>query len=522
MIRFNIRINNLSFSYDKPYKEIFEGVNLEINYNWKTVIVGKNGRGKSTLLKLIKGELECQRGSIVAEREFLYFPYEVNDMDIRVIDLIKDIAGPYRDYEKKIEEYLNIGSDEGLVRYGEVEEEYRSIGGYELENKIEIELNKLNLSKNLLKVSYGTLSGGEKTKVQLLAFFINNNTFPLLDEPTNHLDILGRKVIAEYLSTKEGFICISHDSNFLDRIGDHIIDIDDKRGIKISNSKFSNYFDERSNMEMREREKNIELKKSIKAKLVSFDEKKSWSMNKEKEVSSSFDKGFVSARAARLMQKAKNVERRLNREIEEKEELVKKFEKEYEIKFIYEKNLVKEILRVDNLNISYGEKTIIDKLSFKLLEGERIAIVGKNGSGKSSILRKIDEGLDGIYLDNRMTYSLINQEIIYGKISLREHLYREKIDYKEFGRFLASFDMRGEVLDRSLDEFSQGEKRKIALAKSIFSKAHFYLWDEPLNFLDYKEIDKVKKAILKYKPTMIFVEHNLDFVNSVATKIIEL
>ncbi len=512
----------MSFFYDKPYKEIFENINLEIDYKWKTVIVGKNGRGKSTLLKLIKGELKSQKGSIDAHRKFLYFPYEVEDKSIKVINLIKDIAGPYREYEKKIEEYLNLGSDEGLVKYGEVEEKYRSIGGYEVENRIEIELNKLNLSKELLGLSYETLSGGEKTKVQLLAFFINNNTFPLLDEPTNHLDILGRKVIAEYLSTKEGFICISHDSNFLNKIGDHIIDIDDKRGIKISKSKFSNYFEERNNMEKKEKEKNEELKKSIKAKIDSFDEKKSWSMNKEKEVCGAFDKGFVSARAARLMQKAKNVERRLSKEIEEKEELVKKFEKEYEIKFIHEKNLVKEILRVDNLNISYGDKQVINNLSFNLSEGERIAIIGKNGAGKSSILKKVNEGVEGVFLDKRMKYSLINQEIIYGKISLREHLYNEKIDYKEFGRFLASFDMRGEILERNLDEFSQGEKRKIALAKSIFSRAHFYLWDEPLNFLDYKEIEKLKKAILKYQPTMIFVEHNLDFVNSVATKIIEL
>ena len=523
MIIDKIIIKNLGFAYDIPYKVIFDGIDLEIDDTWKTVIVGKNGRGKTTLLDLIRGKLKNHSGTISFDKNYSYFPFEVENHDLKLMDLIKDIIGPFREYEKEIEFLLKEGSEKSLELYGELEEKYRILGGYEIESLIEKEFFHLDLGPSHLKMPYSTLSGGEKTKVKLLSLFLKKDSFPLLDEPTNHLDILARKTVAKYLKDKKsGFICISHDSKFLDEIGDHIIDIDDKRGIKLRKAKFSDYFRDRENLEISEKDQNNRLKLEINKKMESFREKTDWSFEAEDKKSGAFDKGFMGAKAARLMKKAKNLEKRLNNDIQEKKSLVQNFEKEYELKFNIEGKLPKELLRVVDLEILYNKRQVVSKLNFNICHGERVAIVGANGSGKTSILRAIINKEKSIYFGNGVKTSYIMQELSYEEKTLKDYLYDLGIDDKEFGRVLASFDLRGEVLNRSLLDFSGGEKRKIALAISIFSKSNFYIWDEPLNFLDFNEIQKLQRAILQYKPTILFVEHDENFVNTVATRIIKL
>ena len=198
--------------------------------------------------------------------------------------------------------------------------------------------------------------------------------------------------------------------------------------------------------------------------------------------------------------------------------MVENFEKNYEIKFFESKTKVKNFLRIDKLNISFGEKNIVENFSLDVERGDRIALIGSNGCGKSSIIKKIIEN----FYSSQIKISYIEQEIFYENEILKDYLIRQKIDLSEFGRFLASFDMRGEVLYKNLLEFSQGEKRKIALALSIYSKSDFYIWDEPLNFLDLDLIEKLEEAILRDKPTILFVEHDINFVEKIATKIIKL
>ena len=274
-------------------------------------------------------------------------------------------------------------------------------------------------------------------------------------------------------------------------------------------------------MEKKELEKNENLKREIKKKTESFREKYDWSFKAEKEKSTStaavVDKGYIGARAASLMKKAKNLEKRLLKDIDDKKSLVENFEKNYEIKFFQSNTKAQVFLKIDKLNISFEGKNIVENFSLDVLKGERIALIGPNGCGKSSVIKKIIEN----FYSSQIKISYIEQEIFYENEILKDYLLKQNIDLSEFGRFLASFDMRGEVLYRNLLEFSQGEKRKIALALSIYSKADFYIWDEPLNFLDLDLIEKLEEAILRDKPTMIFVEHDRNFVEKVATKIIK-
>lgn len=519
MIIDKIIIKNLEFSYDFPYKTIFEGLNLEIDKNWKTVLTGKNGRGKTTLLKLIGGEIENYNGEIINKGTFSYFPYEVNDESLEVRILLKDLAGNFFQMEKLIEKYLQEDSEEALIKYGEVEEIYRNSGGYEIDAIIEKEIMDIGLNLDILDKKYQILSGGEKTKIKLIALFLQNDKFPLIDEPTNHLDIFGREIVAKYLKMKnKGFICVSHDEKFLNEIGDHIINIHNRSTVEIKKAEFSNFRNEKKLREEKEFEKNETLKKEIKKKTESFREKCDWSFEAEDKKSGAFDKGFMGAKAARLMQRAKNLEKRLLKDIDDKKSLVENFEKNYEIKFFESKTKVKNFLKIDKLNISFGEKNIVENFSLDVERGDRIALIGSNGCGKSSIIKKIIEN----FYSSQIKISYIEQEIFYENEILKDYLIRQKIDLSEFGRFLASFDMRGEVLYKNLLEFSQGEKRKIALALSIYSKSDFYIWDEPLNFLDLDLIEKLEEAILRDKPTILFVEHDINFVEKIATKIIKL
>ncbi len=522
MIIDKIIIKNLEFSYDFPYKTIFEGLNLEIDKTWKTVLTGKNGRGKTTLLKLIGGEISNFYGEIISKGTFSYFPYEVNDESLEIRTVLKDLAGNFFQMEELIEKYLQEGNEDALIKYGEVEEIYRNSGGYEIESIIEKEILDIGLSLDILDKKYQVLSGGEKTKIKLIALFLQKDKFPLIDEPTNHLDIYGREIVAQYLKGKnKGFICVSHDENFLNEIGDHIINIHSRRGIEVKKAEFSNFRNEKKREEKKELEKNENLKREIKKKTESFREKYDWSFKAEKEKSTStaavVDKGYIGARAASLMKKAKNLEKRLLKDIDDKKSLVENFEKNYEIKFFQSNTKAQVFLKIDKLNISFEGKNIVENFSLDVLKGERIALIGPNGCGKSSVIKKIIEN----FYSSQIKISYIEQEIFYENEILKDYLLKQNIDLSEFGRFLASFDMRGEVLYRNLLEFSQGEKRKIALALSIYSKADFYIWDEPLNFLDLDLIEKLEEAILRDKPTMIFVEHDRNFVEKVATKIIK-
>ena len=235
-----INIIDLSFSYSSPYRVVFDKLNLEIDRNWKTIVFGKNGRGKTTLLNLIEGKLTKDSGKIICDCNFVSFAFNKKlEATIIVLDVIKDNLGKYREYEKLMASYLEDFNDDNIHKYGELLEKYIKIDGYNLEFKIEKELEKLNLSKGILNQEYTTLSGGEKTKIQLISLFLDKKNFPLIDEPTNHLDIDTRKIVGEYLKKQtSGFLCISHDREFLNLVGNHVVHLHNKREAKIHKTTF--------------------------------------------------------------------------------------------------------------------------------------------------------------------------------------------------------------------------------------------------------------------------------------------
>ncbi|HAX73155.1 MAG TPA: Lsa family ABC-F type ribosomal protection protein, partial [Firmicutes bacterium] len=378
-----IYFKEVEFHYEGTHLNIFEHLNLEIDTAWKTGIVAKNGRGKSTLLNLIQGELKPTRGEIISELETCLFPMHIQKTDESVLNVIKTCIGPIRKYECIMEDYMNGTVSEAV--YLEALEHYIELGGYELEYLIEKEFNLIGLSPNLISRAYQTLSGGEQTKVQIVALFLKQNTFVLLDEPTNHLDINGVQVLGEYLNKKDGFIVVSHHRDFLDQCINHVVSIT-KAGIHIEQGDYSSWeynYDLKKGFEQAKREK---IETDIKRLEKTAAQKRNWSQAKEKQKIGAGDKGYIGHKAAKLMKRALSVENRLDKQIEEKKTLIQYRERTPNIKFSKLDNIEK-ILDVTHLKVGYADDIIIDDFTFAVRKGDRLAITGRNGSGKSTLIK---------------------------------------------------------------------------------------------------------------------------------------
>jgi len=298
-----IIFSSVSFHYDSPYYQVFEDVNLRIDLNWRTGLIGRNGCGKTTLLKLLTGSLLPTKGNVIKNCTFFYFPYNNIRANLKTLDLIKDSIAPYRKWELEMETSLKNGDEKSLVIYSDLLEHYKDQRGYEIEGRIEKEFKLLGMNTDLLSRDFYTLSSGEQTRSLILSLFLKKNSFPLIDEPTNHLDMKGRIILADYLSNKRGFIIVSHDRYFLDLCIDHVISIN-KSNITVNKG---NYFSWKENFDLQEEYEKREkknLEKEVKTLLRAERKRKLWAFKKEDEKCTHADKGFIGHRAAKLMKRA--------------------------------------------------------------------------------------------------------------------------------------------------------------------------------------------------------------------------
>ncbi len=227
-----------------------------------------------------------------------------------------------------------------------------------------------------------------------------------------------------------------------------------------------------------------------------------------------------------MMKKAKCTEKRKEKAIDDKKKLLKNIERADNLKIHPQNYLKTKYINIDNLSISYGENKLFDGLSFTVNEGDRVALRGKNGCGKSSIIKLIlGEDIDytgNVNIGNKLTMSYISQDTSHLKGSFKEYVESEAIDESLFRAILAKLDFNPNSIDKDLSELSAGQKKKVLIAKSLSQKSNLYIWDEPLNYIDIISRMQIEKLILEYKPTMIFVEHDYMFNENVATKLIQL
>lgn len=520
-----ISVNNLTFGYEGSYENIFENTSFEIDTDWKLGFIGRNGRGKTTFLKLLMGKLKYT-GSITASTKFEYFPFEV-DLSLSTLEATRNSIAPYSVWEAEMNECIKEKSESSMLRYGEILDLYVINDGYIIDELIEKEIRKLDVSIEVLTRPFNTLSNGEKTKVMLAALFLKKNNFLLIDEPTNHLDMEGRKCVAEYLNSKKGFILVSHDRHFLDSTVDHILSIN-KSNIDVQKGNYSSWQENKTKQDNYEINQNEKLKKEINQLEGSFRRTAGWSdkIEKSKIGEHSPDRGFIGHKAAKMMKRAKSIERRKENSIEEKKQLLKNLEKYDSLKVIplnYYKNT---LISFDKLHVSFNDRTVIDGISFMVNQGDRVALRGKNGSGKSTILKILTgENKDyagDINIGSNLNISYVPQDTSFLNGSFRNFIINENIDESIFRTLLSKLDMDSDDFSKNLEELSEGQKKKVLIAKSLSQSAHIYIWDEPLNFIDVYSRIQIEELIKTFEPTMIFVEHDLMFNENIATKVVEL
>ena len=489
-----ISVSNLTFGYDGSYNNIFIDVSFDIDTDWKLGLIGRNGKGKTTLLKLLEGKYEY-KGKISKNVDIDYFPFEIKNKQRMAIEIVNEIAINAEEWE--------------IIK----------------------ELNLLNTNTEILYRNFNLLSGGEQVKILLISLFLKGSNFLLIDEPTNHLDVETRNNIVEYLKKKKGFILVSHDREFLDKVVNHIISINNTN-IEIQQGNFSSWkenYDRQNNFEIMQNEK---LQKDIKKLEIAAKNTAKWSNEAEKRKSKKYndetyiDRGYEGHKAAKIMKTSKVMEQKIGKAMDEKTNLLKNIDRNDKLKIIPLKTNRNPLIFIKDLQIKYNDKKIFKPISLEVNNGDKIAIIGKNGVGKSSILKLIlgeklqYDGNIKLVNDLKISYVSQNTENLKGKLKL--FAQENKIDESIFKAMLIKMGLSQKDFETDIQNMSEGQKKKILIAKSISEQANIYIWDEPLNYIDILTREQIEESILKYNPTIIFVEHDERFVKKIATKIITI
>lgn len=505
-----IRVSNLTFYYDGSYEDVFRDVSFELDTKWKLGLIGRNGRGKTTLLKLLQRQMEYL-GTISANVEFDYFPYEIKDKTKTTIEIVEEIFPDYEFWE--------------LCR----------------------EWSYLKGAEDVWYRPFETLSNGEQTKVQLAVLFLRQNHFLLIDEPTNHLDMDAREAVCNYLNRKTGFILVSHDRSFLDGCIDHVLAIN-KNNLEVAQGNFSTWWENKCRRDAFELAENEKRKKEIRRLSASAEQAKSWADAVErtkigkkamKNGQKIAERAYIGEKSKRMQQRRKNLESRREKELEEKSKLLKNVESKEELRVIPAEHHKEILLSAENLSLFYGERQVCREISFTVRAGDCLALAGANGSGKSSVLAAVLQAagyaapsgtqngrelcIQGkLECAPGLIVSYVPQDTAFLKGSLEALIAEEKIDGTLFLQFLRKLDFSRSDFDRPMEYYSAGQRKKVLLARSLCQRAHVYIWDEPLNYIDLFSRMQLEELIVKCRPALMLVEHDRTFVENTGAHIVRL
>ncbi len=492
-----ISVQNLTFGYDGTPELLFENVSFQIDTDWRLGFVGRNGRGKTTFLRLLQGKYEY-RGTISAPMDFDYFPFPVTDESAEAGELIGELCPELPRWR--------------LLR----------------------EMAQLELEEGTLCRPFSTLSNGERTKLLLATLFGRENRFLLIDEPTNHLDLHGREVLSRYLGTKKGFILVSHDQAFLDGCVDHVLSIN-RATVEVQKGNCSTWLAERKRQDEYELARNAKLKKEISRLEQTAREKAAWADRSEREkigfdptkVEKSMDRrAYLGAKSKKANKRSKAIAGRQEAAIEEKSALLKNLEKADALRLPCLDYRSEVLAELREATVDHGEGPIFLPVSFTIRRGDRLRLAGPNGAGKTSLLRLLTgeaKPAGGtLRLGSGLVISCLPQDMGGLSGSVTDYAERYGLDRTMFLTFLRKLDFPRAQFEKPMESFSMGQKKKVLVARSLCEPAHLYLWDEPLNYIDLLSRGQIEDLLLESRPTILFVEHDRCFCERVATGTVEL
>lgn len=517
-----IELNKIKKNYG--LKNILDGFSLELKTGERVALIGQNGSGKSTILKIIAKQESVDSGTINirngAKIGILNQIYENEKEDISVEKFL------YKSFEEilKVEKELNkletqmsteVNADklEKIINeYGRMQERFSLMGGYEIQERFNKICSRFYINKELLKQSYNLLSGGEKTRVNLAKLLLTQPEILLLDEPTNHLDIHSLEFLEELILKYKGTVLIvSHDRYFLDKVINKTVLLENgKENIYYGNYSYFLKEDERRTLAQFENYKNQQKQ-----------------IEKMKESILTLRKFGDLAGNEIFFKRAKNIEKRLEKmEIIDRVDLNKK---SLDLKFNIKKRSGNDVLKLENVEKKFEQKVIFKDANLTLNYGEKAALIGKNGSGKSTLIKMIlgqDTNFQGeLKLGTSIKIGYISQNIIFEdneKTVLDYFLEGNNLSETEARSKLAKYGFRQENAFKRIGKLSGGEKVRIILMKLIQKDINFLILDEPTNHIDIDTREILEEALKEYKGTVLFVSHDRFFINAIANRVLNI
>jgi len=500
-------------------KKVLEHISFHIEDYEKAAIVGINGAGKTTLLRIIMGEMQADDGSVTLSRDKTMGYLAQNgavDTANTIYDELLSVKQDLVNLEKKIRECeISMQSQEGarletlMKQYADLTHAFEMGDGYAYRSELVGVLKGLGFTEEEFSKSVATLSGGQKTRVALGKLLLQKPDLIILDEPTNHLDMNSIAWLETYLTNYKGaVIIVSHDRYFLDRIAVKIIEIDQTKATVFTGN-YSDYAVKKEQLRAAamnaylNQQREIRHQEEVIEKLRSF--------NREKSI-----------------RRAESREKMLDKiEVLEKPKEVRA---DMRLKLTPRIISGNDVLTVEHLSKSYGSQLLFQNVSFEIKRGEHVAVIGDNGTGKTTLLKILNQLVpadSGVFrLGAKVEIGYYDQEhhVLHGEKTLFEEISDDypTLTNTEIRNTLAAFLYTGDDVFKKIDDLSGGERGRVSLAKLMLSNANFLILDEPTNHLDILSKEILEDALNSYEGTVLYVSHDRYFINRTAHRILDL
>nr|WP_325184915.1 ABC-F family ATP-binding cassette domain-containing protein [uncultured Oscillibacter sp.] len=513
-----IQVNALVKSFEVG-KNVLDGLTFQIDQGERVGLLGKNGAGKTTLFKILTGELDHDEGTVTigtGRRVGLISQIPVYPAGYTVEDVLRSAFARLTKLAEEME--LLAGrmaageSDPALLRrYGALSERFEVFGGYDTDVAVNKIANGLSISPEMRKQLFDSLSGGEKTRVNLGRLILEDTDILLLDEPTNHLDLHATEWLEEYIRAFRGtVVAISHDRYFLDRVVTRVIEIQDGRA-EFYSGNYSFYA--------------VEKERRYQERLKQYEKEQAKIQQLEKAAEQLRLWAFMGM--DKTYRRAVNIERRIERmRTTSKPTKARKMD----ARFTAAEFHGDEVLGIRGLAKSFGDKRLFDGVTLKVEGGERIALIGDNGTGKSTLIKMIvgelypDDGrirtgpqVKLAYLPQIIHFDHPDWNLVESMMGAKKGLSAQSARNR-----LAAYDFQGEDVFKPVSVLSGGEQSRLRLCMLMDDEINFLILDEPTNHLDIASREWIEEAVEAYDGTLLFVSHDRYFINRFATRIWEL
>ena len=512
-----LNVHNLSVSFQGEY--LFEEVAFMLNAGDRVGLIGKNGAGKSTMLKLLSRELKPDSGTIAADKD-VRIGFLKQDIDFvkgrTILEEAYQAFGEIKTLEQKLDDihhqietrtdYESESYHNLLDMLSDYTHRFDLIGGYQYQGETEKVLLGLGFQRSDFDKLTDSFSGGWRMRIELAKLLLQNNDILLLDEPTNHLDIESIIWLEQFLTTYSGAVVIvSHDKMFLDNVTN--------RTIEISVGKIYDYPKPYS--------KFLELRQEIREQQLASQKNQEKKIQQTEKLIEKFRaKASKASMAQSLIKKLDKIDRI---EVDEEDNAV------MNVRFPVSVTPGKVVLEIDDVSKSYGEKEVLSHVSLLVERGSKIAFVGQNGQGKTTLAKMIIgetayQGTIKLGHNVQLGYFAQNQaDYLDGELTVLDTMYHAADDTNrmKIRDILGSFLFRGDEVDKKVKVLSGGERNRLALAKMLLSDFNVLVMDEPTNHLDIKSKNVLKKALQQFEGTLIIVSHDSDFLQGLTDKVYE-